>query len=456
MWIERPSKKDNFIKSLLHLDRQVLLVQGARQVGKTSFTMRILHELSDHPQIKLNLYYPTSFRLGGVDYYGRDFFGDSPTGEIFLKNIETELGGLKNLKKPALIFVDEADQYAIALEAIQTLAEFSRQLKFVFTGSNLENIQLKNAATGRKKYFDLYPITFKEFLNAAGLVKLSSYFENLSFDKQMHSAFYHDKLMEQFQLYLRLGGMPRIVDAYLDPASIQQPISEIIKDLAVTIEENVKTVLGQTAKLYEYEDILRKLAYLSMNTLKYTHLQVQHAGRSEAKKLVAKTVGARVAHKIRLYESGSDLSKYILFDCGLVHYLLNGADLLKTTISDRARAILCETFVGNELIAGMITRDDLFYWKSANKAEVEFFLKSPQMMGIDVKVRAGDHKSLNSLALLESDTTLLVKVSEDMPIFYKNYGASLPNHPGRRIIPMMQIPHYLVGRLPELVSLHTR
>lgn len=164
----------------------------------------------------------------------------------------------------------------------------------------------------------------------------------------------------------------------------------------------LKSVLRETAKLYEYEDILRKLAHLSMNTLKYTHLQVQHAGRREAKKLVAKTVGARVAHKIRLYAAEHDLSKYILFDCGLVHYLLNGADVLKTTMGERSRAILCETFVGNELIAGMTTRDDFFYWKSGNRAEVEFFLKSPGMIGVEVKASRHPHDAHSTLSCCSS------------------------------------------------------
>src|SRR3989338_7282142 len=113
------------------------------------------------------------------------------------------------------------------------------------------------------------------------------------------------------------------------------------------------------------------MAHLSMNTLKFVHLQVQHAGRSEAKRLVYKTVGARVAHKIRLFESESDLSKYILFDCGIANYLLSGSDLLGSSVSEGNLAILAETYAGTELLAQMTTRDDLFYWKSGNRAEVE-------------------------------------------------------------------------------------
>jgi predicted AAA+ superfamily ATPase len=451
MWIERAEKKEAFVKAFLGLDKQVLLMRGARQVGKTSFILNALQGLSDYPQLKLNLLYPSSFTLDGVHYLGRDFFGNAPTGEYFLKNIEMQFGKT-DLQKPPLVFIDEVDRHPLVMESIQTLAEFSYKYKFVLTGSNLENIAVKNAATGRKKYFDLYPITFTEFLLAGGLTKLHDYLHDLTFRETTHSDFFHRQLCELVGTYLRIGGMPRIVDAYLDPGHASQPIPEIVKDLAVTIEENVKTVLGEKTKLYEYENVLRKLTHLSMSTLKYTNLQVQHAGRSEAKKLVAKTVGAMVAHRIRLFESERDLSKVILFDCGIVQYLLCGADLLRNAIGERNLAVLYETFVGTELIAKMVTRDDLFYWKSGNRAEVEYLLRSPRCVGIDVKSGRGDTKSLNSLAIFEPDVSCLVKISNESPRLERDYVALLPNYDKRRTIPLIVIPHYLTCRLFELLS----
>lgn len=451
MWIERCNKKASFINALLSMRGQVLIVRGARQVGKTSFILNVLNGLGDYPQLKLNLLYPGSFKVDGVDYLGRDFLGKSEAGEDFLKNIETELGGIKNLSNPALIFIDEADRYPQVLEFIQTLAQFSDKFKFIFTGSNLENVRLKNAATGRKKYFDLYPITFKEFLKAHGDEKLYKYLEEVSLAKGSPSDFYHKKLSELQNVYMRIGGLPRVVSAYLEPAE-RGEIPEIIKDLAFSIEENVKTVLGEKSKLYEYEDVLRKMVFLSMNTLKFSHLQVQHAGRSEAKKLVAKSVGARVIHKIRLFDSENDLSKYIIFDCGIANYLINGSNVLKTVLDERSAGILYETFVGNELIADLLTRDDLLYWKSENKAEVEFFLKSP-CVGIDVKTKGGNIKSLNSLALFEPSVLYLVKVYNGQLQLNRDHVAKLPIGDKERKISLISIPHYLVCRIFELLKM---
>ncbi|PIU58390.1 MAG: hypothetical protein COS89_00625, partial [Deltaproteobacteria bacterium CG07_land_8_20_14_0_80_38_7] len=426
-----------------------LIVRGARQVGKTSFILNALAELKQYPQLKLNLLYPSSINLDGMEYFGRDFFGQAETGEEFIKNIELEIGAPKNLGYPVLVFIDEADRYPKSLEAIQTLATQSDKIKFIFTGSNLENIKVINAATGRKKYFDLFPIMFKEFLEAQTNSKFSTYLDQISLDHLEITEYLHHQLTEQLNTYLRLGGMPKILDTYLDPNLDTKQIPNIIKDLAVSIEENIKTVLDNKSMLYEYEDVLRKIANLSMNTLKFTQLQVQHAGRSEAKKLINKTVGARVAHKIRLLESEKDLSKYIIFDCGIANYLLSGSDLLKTKINEKNLAILYETFVGSQLITQLVTRDDLFYWKSGNRAEVEFLLRSP-FIGIDVKSNKGNLKSLNSLAIVEENLSCIVKISNEMPKIDFDHMAFLPNFDKKRKIPLLTIPHYLTHKLIDI------
>lgn len=452
MWIERRDKKAKFIKDLSGLSRQVLVVRGARQVGKTSFILAALQDLSDFPQLKINFLYPSSFKLNGVDYLGRDFFGRGESGDEFLKNIEAKVGGLKAREKPLLIFVDEVDRYPLILESIQTLAEFSDKIKFILTGSNLENIPVANAATGRKKNFDLFPITFREFMDAGDHAGLSAYLDTLSLGKKnFGTAFSHKQLNELVQIYIRIGGMPKVVDAYVSSFETRNQLPDIIKDLAVSVEENVKTVLGEKSKLYEYEDVLRKIARLSMNTLKFTHLQVQHAGRSEAQKLVSKTVGARVSHKIRLFESDRDLSKYIIFDCGILNYLLNGSDLLNAKINDRDGAILMETFVGCELIANLVTRDDLFYWKSENRAELEYLLKSP-FCGIDVKTSGGDNKSLNSFGIFEPQSEFLVKICNAPMSINDSHEARLPNVVRTRSVKLVTLPHYLTSRLVDLLK----
>lgn len=428
------------------------MVRGARQVGKTSFILDILQDLSEYPQILLNLAFQHKQSINGKIFYGRDYFGHDDEASELLKNLTLTFGELHRIERPIIVFIDEADRHPISLEAIQKLAEISSKLKFIYTGSNLENVKVKNAATGRKKNFDLYPVTFSEFLNAYGKSKELRYWQELSLKNPLLSAHLHQELSGLFQIYKRLGGMPRVVDAFLDRAFDVKELPLLISDLVTSIEENVKTVLGEKTSLYEYEDILRKMAFLSMETLKLSRLQVQHASRNEAKKLVNKTVGARVAHKIRLYESATDLSKYILFDSGVLNYLLNGSDLLNQKITEAHDAIMYENVVGNELISTLPARDDLFYWKSKKGAQVEYIIRHPLFMAIDVKSTSGNTKSLQSCAIFEKELDMIIKISRESPTFIQDYKARIPNPSLSRSIPLMILPHYLSGRLLELIS----
>lgn len=451
MWIERKNKKPQFIQAVKSLRSQILVVRGARQVGKTSFIINALKDIGEYQQIRLNLASNKKTAIDGLEYFGRDFFGDDEDANQLLYNISLIVGDMSRLAMPIVVFIDEADKLPASLEAIQKLAGLSDKLKVIYTGSNLENILVKNAATGRKQNFDLYPITFRDFLKAYSREKELAYLEQISLHERTHSEMFHNELTELFDLYLRLGGMPRILDAFIDVQNRTQPIPQVVSDLVSTIEENVKSVLGNRSSLYEYEDVLKRMAMLSMETLKFSRLQVQHVKRNEAKKLVNKTVGARVAHKIRLYESGTDLSKYMLFDTGILNYLLNGSDILQNKITEAHMAIQYETAVGNELIAALPTRDDLLYWKSKRGAQVEFMIKSPFFAAIDVKSTRGDTRSLDSCAIFEKELERIIKVSKEHPSLEEQHTAHLSNLNLKRKIPLAIIPHYLSGRLIELI-----
>lgn len=454
MWIDRLTKKHEFSQALRALERQVLIVRGARQVGKTSFINHVLKtEFNEFSQIRINLSLTQTRKIQEVEYFDRNFFGREPNAKEFFHNLSLTLGKpLEKLKTPVIVFFDEADQFPIALEAIQEIADFSPPtIKVIFTGSNLENIVVKNAATGRKHYFDLYPISFEEFLFAYKKEKELYYLNQIHLSESgAHSDFFHQSLLDLYNLYLRIGGLPKVLDHFLDPQESGAPLSELVTDLVTTIEENVKSVLNEKSLRYEYEDILRTIALSSIDTLRISRLQANHVSRNEAKRLVHKTMGARVIHKIRLLQQEKDQSKYILFDAGVLNYLLNGSDLLRQKIIVQNLAIQYETLTGIEIINRLPSREDLTYWKSERQAEVDFVLKSPKYIAIDVKSTSGDTKSLQSCAIYESELEYIIKVSKDSFQFKPEFEAKVPNQNLSRKISFIQLPHYCVGRLNQI------
>ncbi|MHC4871640.1 MAG: AAA family ATPase [Planctomycetota bacterium] len=449
MWIDRKDRKQRFLKILSKLKNEVLVVRGARQVGKTSFVQNAIMELKNSEICFINAAVPRKRMIQSREYYGRDYIGINTDASELLKNIEFTYGELDKRSTPLIVFIDEVDRFPIILEMIQELAGLSSKLKVILTGSNLENIQADNAATGRKRYFDLYPITFIEYLNAIGKEREVNFLHEVTPDTEI-SDFIHNELSELFDNYMRVGGMPRILDLFI--SGEVKEIPETIASLATTIEENVKAVLGEKSSLYEYEDVLRNLALASLDTLKFSRLQVNHAGRGEAKRLVNKTTGARVAHKIRLFNMEKDLSKYIIFDVGILNYLLNGSYLTQQAISTNRLAIMYESIAGQELIAALKTRDELLYWKSPRGAQVEFTLNHPILAGIDVKSTRGDTKSLASFAVLEEDASALIKVSSEPLKIYLSYEARVPNIDKSRKCPLLHIPHYMSFRIPALLN----
>lgn len=450
MWIER-LEKTNFINSLLKLDKQVLIVRGPRQVGKTSFIENCLNSLPEYQSLSVNLLNSSTVTLSGKNYFGRDFFGKDESGEEFIKNIKSQSYLIKDNPLPAIVFIDEVDRYPSAMESIQLLASYSDNYKFILTGSNLENLSPKNSATGRKRYFDLYPVSFKEFLVASNQIPLKAVLEDLSTEdtNSYPTSFAHDGLSRAYLQYLRLGGMPKVLTCFLENQGNDE-IARTIQDLTLTIEENIKTILDEKIAVYEYHDFLRVICRSSLNTLKITKIQTNHINRREAIRLLAKSVGARVAHKIRLWDSENDLSKYLIFDTGIANFLLAGADILNNRLIESELAIMHETGIANSIIPTLSSRDNLFYWKSENQAEVEFSIKSPSFIGIDVKATQGNLKSLKSMANIEAELNYIVKISSNNFSYTKNF--SLNNQEKERTIKYISLPHYAASELVRLTK----
>ncbi len=114
-------------------------------------------------------------------------------------------------------------------------------------------------------------------------------------------------------------------------------------------------------------------------------------------------------------------------------------------------AIQYETSIGNEIIAHLPSRDDLFYWKSKRGAQVEYLLRSPSFIALDVKSTRGVTKSLESCAVFEKEVDYSVKISMEPVSLNDSFNASVPALGLSRNVKLITIPHYLAGRLLEMI-----
>ena len=146
-----------------------------------------------------------------------------------------------------LIFFDEVQECPEIVTAIKFLVE-DGQYRYILSGSLLgvELKDIRSVPVGYLSILEMYPLDFREFCEAnrvsqTVMDKLKECFEK----KQPVDELIHEKMMELFRLYLIVGGMPAVVDAYIrtnnlkEVLRIQQGIVQLYyKDIAKYDKDN--------------------------------------------------------------------------------------------------------------------------------------------------------------------------------------------------------------------------
>ena len=204
--------------------RYALLVDGARQVGKTF----IIREFA-------KAHYDVFIEINFIKMKGAVEIFENVEDE---KDILVKISALtkrKIEKGRTLVFFDEVQRCPEAVTYIKFLVE-EGTCHYVLSGSLL-GVELKNIRSVPVGYMDevkMYPLDFEEFVNANGEAPELLEAARQAWDgrKPLASVF-HTRLKKLFRLYLVVGGMPAVVQKYLDTHDISQVVAEQRKILAL-------------------------------------------------------------------------------------------------------------------------------------------------------------------------------------------------------------------------------
>lgn len=193
--------------------KKVLLIDGARQVGKTYIIRYVGQKLFEN-YIELNMV---------EDYLGDQMFSDIKTVEDFYLQVSMAAGDKMKEKENTLIFIDEIQAYPRLLTLLKFLSQDNRYT-FIASGSLL-GASLQETTSipmGSIRKVRMFPLDFEEFLYANGLNEmflsnLRKKFESL---EPLNEAV-HDKMMDLFKKYLLVGGLPDAVNTFLETKNIQ-------------------------------------------------------------------------------------------------------------------------------------------------------------------------------------------------------------------------------------------
>lgn len=221
--------KSRQIQKWIRSGQNVLLVDGARQVGKTYLIEQCL-------------------QAEGCDYLEINFLDrkKAPVRDLFnhfssLDDLYFQLSGFfpkhRLIPGKTIFFLDEIQE----LDDVLTAAKFfalDKRYRFILSGSLL-GVSLKvreSAPVGYLDYVHLYPLDFHEFFLALGYPEeLFSFLETCYREKKPVPEPTHSQLLHVFDLYLTVGEMPQAVNAYLqtndmvDIAQAHQVIRSLYK-----------------------------------------------------------------------------------------------------------------------------------------------------------------------------------------------------------------------------------
>lgn len=409
--------KRDLLKELIswkdHPLRKPLILRGARQVGKSWLVEEFSKQFESF--VKIN------------------FEKDRTATKLFAGNLDISkllvnlsLHTQQNIiPGKTLLFFDEIQECENAITALRYFKEDLPELHVIAAGSLLEFIlQKAGMPVGRVQFAYVHPLSFGEFLTALGRDDLREHI----FTRDINPVI-HDSILELLKNYMWMGGMPAVIDAWLNHKNVdicQQLQSEII---AVYMQDFYKYARHQqiqnVAKVFESIPIQlgKKFKFSNVDN------EVRAASLREALLLLEKAGIVHLCHhtsgqqQLLATERDEKKFKVYLFDIGLAQRML-GLVVNKWMMSAFDLKVLdaiAEQLVAQEFIAyaNTINENKLYYWhreaKNSN-AEVDFlFVKNNEVIPVEVKSgRKGSMRSVHSFLDTHPNSSHGLKISEGL------------------------------------------
>ncbi len=192
----------------------VLLIEGARRVGKTTTVKEFAkNEYSNY--IYIDFAYAS-------DEVKNLFKNIDPSNNLYMDQFFSDLFLIfgKVLKKGDLIIFDEVQHFPLARQAIKALVLDGR-FDYIETGSlisireNTQDIQIPS----EERRIEMHPLDFEEFCWAFGWNEKCDLLRDILNQHRLINESVHAQLMNDFRLYLALGGMPKVISLYQETNS---------------------------------------------------------------------------------------------------------------------------------------------------------------------------------------------------------------------------------------------
>ncbi len=403
--------------------RKPLIIQGARQVGKT-WLMKKFGEESFKNTIYLN--FEKSERL-------RQLFVLDFNLERIILSIEVECGKRVDSQNTLLIF-DEIQAAENGLTVLKYFYEERPDLYIVAAGSLLGVSLQKNNSfpVGKVDFLPLNPLSFYDFLENTGETVLAQELKNNTISIL---PVFHDKLCHLLRLYYFIGGMPEAIQTYIDSKDLDE-VRQVQKKILIGYEndfsKHAPTAIVPRI-IMVWNSILSQLA---KENRKFIYGQVKSGSRAkDFEQAINWLVNAGLLLQVyRISKPGIPLKAYsdydafklFLIDVGLLNAMgqLDAKLILeKNQILTEYKGALTEQFVCQQLNQ----HHELYYWSAENATSELDFLIQHENKVIPIEVKAEENLKSKSLRVFTEKypTTNAIRLSMKMLKIDKNL-SSMP------------------------------
>ena len=374
---------DRILIDHFKISKTALLIEGARQIGKTFSIRQFGKKFKTYIEINF-IEQPEAISL----------FKDLSNTKDLLARLSL-FTKQKLIKRDTLIFFDEVQICPEVITYIKFLVD-EGSYNYILSGSllGIEINDLRSVPVGYLTIKRMFPLTFREFALNLGLN--SSILENLetSFkEKKPVDDFIHKKMMELFRVYLVVGGMPAAVNRYIETNNlnevidIQNQIVNLYKKDITQYDKNNKLAIAQIFELiapqlnsqnkrFIIKDIKSGVKF---DRYENSFLWLKDAGFAlpvynvETPKIPLELSKSRSLFKLFMSDVGLLASEY---SQGIQLKIISGDDKLNY-------GAIFENYIAQELTA---CEHDLYYYNNKKRGELDFLIAyDGEVLPIEVK-----------------------------------------------------------------------
>lgn len=368
-------------------EKGIILLVGARQVGKTSILYLLIDEL----------------RNKGVSENFIHYFDleDLTVLDILNSGVKEFIAYLKAMgidtEKRNYLFIDEIQYLDNPTNFLKILADHHQNLKLIVSGSSTLEIRrkFKDSLAGRKVVFEIFPLDFYEFLLFRGEGKLAealakSDLRHINQDTEIQNLptrFFIKDMARYFNEYLVFGGYPRVA---LEKGN-EKKITYLMDIYHSYVKKDIKDLM-RVDNITAFNNLLKVLALQIGNLVNVTELcNAVKIARETLERYLFLLENTFIVKMVTPFYRNprkeiSKMAKLYFMDTGLRNAIIKNWNNLDERVDAGA---LVENGVFSNLLKNLSPFEELHFWRTLSRNEVDFITSKGNLrQPIEVKYSA--------------------------------------------------------------------